>query len=58
MKPSKSHIAMPDQTDIQNQIVDLFAQLGKESQVSCLTTLYYKMYDGQKDRFLEEIEND
>lgn len=48
---------MLDKIDIQNQIEDLFAQLGKESQVSCLTTLYYKMYDGQKDRFLKEIEN-
>ncbi len=57
MKTSKSHIAMPDKTDIQNQIEDLFAQLGKKSQISCLTTLYYKMYDGQKDRFLKEIEN-
>ena len=48
---------MPDKIDIQNQIEDMFARLDKKSQIACLTTLYYKMYDGQKDRFLEEIEN-
>ena len=49
---------MDNKIDIQNQIENLFAQLDKKSQISCLTILYNKMYDGQKDRFLEEIEND
>jgi hypothetical protein len=38
-------------------ITKLFNGLSKSAQVEVMTTLYYRMYDEQKDRFLEETEN-
>lgn len=38
-------------------IQQLFDVLPQNEQVSLMTTLYYAMYDGQKDKFLRETEN-
>ena len=38
-------------------IEQLFGSLGSKQQVEVLTSLYYKLTDYQKDRFLEETEN-
>ena len=38
-------------------ITKLFNGLSKSAQVEVMTILYYRMYDEQKDRFLEETEN-
>jgi len=41
----------------QDTIITLFNGLSKSEQVETLVTLYYSMYDSQKDKFLEETEN-
>lgn len=38
-------------------IKQLFEVLPQSEQVSLMTTLYYAMYDAQKDKFLRETEN-
>lgn len=38
-------------------IRDLFNALTQDEQVAIMVELYYAMYDGQKDEFLEETEN-
>lgn len=38
-------------------IQQLFEVLPQSEQVSLMTTLYYAMYDAQKDKFLRETEN-
>ena len=43
--------------EIISTITKLFNDLSKSAQVEVMTTLYYRMYDEQKDRFLEETEN-
>lgn len=42
----------------QDTIITLFNGLSKSEQVETLVTLYYSMYDNQKDKFLRETEND
>ena len=39
-------------------IRQLFEVLDKNEQVDLMVSLYYSMYDGQKDKFLHETEND
>lgn len=43
--------------DTISMIMTLFRDLSMGGQVEALTTLYYKMTDGQKDQFLRETEN-
>lgn len=38
-------------------IKQLFEVLEKDEQVDLMVSLYYSMYDGQKDSFLRETEN-
>lgn len=46
---------MPNEN--QELIEKLFKSLSKRQQVETLTTLYFRMSDYQKDRFLEGTEN-
>lgn len=39
-------------------IEKMFADLSQSQQVDILVCLYCSMYDGQKDKFLHETEND
>lgn len=41
----------------QDTIIVLFNGLSKDEQVETLVTLYYSMYDAQKDEFLRETDN-
>ena len=40
-----------------DKIKDLFNQLSSYGKVSLMCTLYYDMYDGEKDQFLRETDN-
>lgn len=45
------------ETTISNVIEQLFTALSSGAKVSLMATLYYSMYDGEKDKFLRETEN-
>lgn len=40
-----------------NEIESIFNTLSSSEKIDLLTTLYFKMTDYEKDRFLEETEN-
>ena len=42
---------------ISGVIEELFSTLTRKEQVALMTSLYYSMYDAQKDEFLEETGN-
>ena len=43
--------------DTINQIEKLFDKLSSNGKVSVMCSLYYDMYDGEKDKFLRDTEN-
>lgn len=47
-------LSQKDTTDI---IEKMFLSLPQATQVEVMVSLYYYMYDGQKDKFLRETEN-